>query len=102
MNFEKGGYDEMFSANVDERMPRRNMRERRLRAPAPGKTHRRWDGYEYRDDGRYAGYVPGAACPKHGGPTLAEVSHQGDPCKFCGTAHDDVAPGPCPALTPNH
>ena len=67
----------------------------------PGKTHVRWDGYECRDDGRYPGYVSGPACPKHGGPTLAEVSHQGDPCKFCGTAHDDVAPGPCPALTPN-
>ena len=34
----------------------------------PGKTHRRRDGYEWRDDGRYPGYVPGLACPIHGGP----------------------------------
>lgn len=33
-----------------------------------GKTHRRWDGFEWRDDGKYAGYVPGLACPCHGGP----------------------------------
>ena len=33
-----------------------------------GKTIRRWDGYEYREDGLYAGYVPGLACPIHGGP----------------------------------
>lgn len=25
-------------------------------------------GYPYREDGRYAGYVPGLACPMHGGP----------------------------------
>lgn len=67
----------------------------------PGKTHRRWDGIEWRDDGRYAGYVPGVACAVHGGPTLADVAHQGDPCKFCGTAQADVEVGPCPALTPN-
>ena len=35
-----------------------------------GRTHRRWDGYEYRDDGRYAGYVPALACPMHGGPSV--------------------------------
>jgi hypothetical protein len=39
--------------------------------PRPaGKTHTRWDGYEYREDGRYAGYVPALACPAHGGPSL--------------------------------
>lgn len=31
-------------------------------------VHRRWDGFEWRDDGRYAGYVPGLACVQHGGP----------------------------------
>lgn len=24
-------------------------------------------------------------------------AHYGDPCMYCGTAHDEVAPGPCPA-----
>ena len=33
-----------------------------------GKTIRRWDGFEYREDGLYADYVPGLACPIHGGP----------------------------------
>jgi hypothetical protein len=33
-------------------------------------THRRCDGYEWRDDGRYPGYVPALACPQHGGPHL--------------------------------
>lgn len=33
-------------------------------------THRRYDGFEWRDDGRYAGFVPGLACPMHGGPKL--------------------------------
>jgi serine protease inhibitor ecotin len=33
-----------------------------------GKTLQRWDGYEYRLDGLYSGYVPGLACPMHGGP----------------------------------
>lgn len=33
-------------------------------------THRRWDGFEYRDDGLYTGYVPGLACPMHGGPKV--------------------------------
>lgn len=32
------------------------------------KVNRRWDGFEWRDDGLYAGYVPGLACPSHGGP----------------------------------
>lgn len=36
----------------------------------PGKTIRRWDGYEYREDGLYAGYVPGLACIAHGGPKV--------------------------------
>ncbi len=26
-----------------------------------------------------------------------ETAHYGDPCRYCGTPHDDVAPGPCPA-----
>lgn len=33
-----------------------------------GVTNLRWDGYEWRDDGLYAGYVPGLACRCHGGP----------------------------------
>jgi hypothetical protein len=36
----------------------------------PGTTHRRWDGFEWRDDGLYSGYVPGLACPMHGGPKV--------------------------------
>jgi hypothetical protein len=31
-------------------------------------THTRWDGFEWRDDLLYAGYVPGLACAAHGGP----------------------------------
>lgn len=38
-----------------------------------GKTHLRWDNYQYRDDGKYAGYVPGLACPAHGGPRKEEA-----------------------------
>lgn len=34
----------------------------------PTKFHTRWDGYQYADDGKYAGYVPALACPCHGGP----------------------------------
>lgn len=34
----------------------------------PAVTHRRWDGFEWRDDGRYPGFVPGLACELHGGP----------------------------------
>jgi hypothetical protein len=33
-----------------------------------GETLTRWDGEQYRADGRYAGYVPGLACAAHGGP----------------------------------
>ena len=29
---------------------------------------------------------------------MKEVAHLGDPCKFCGMAHDDVSPGPCKGL----
>ena len=25
------------------------------------------------------------------------VAHEGDPCKYCGTPHDEVTVGPCPA-----
>lgn len=32
------------------------------------------DGYEYRADGLYAGYVPALACPMHGGPNEAAVT----------------------------
>lgn len=33
-----------------------------------GKTIVRWDGFQYRSDGLYAGYVPALACNSHGGP----------------------------------
>ena len=36
----------------------------------PSVIRTRWDGHVYRDDGRYAGYVPGLACPIHGGPRV--------------------------------
>jgi hypothetical protein len=26
------------------------------------------------------------------------LTHQGDPCRFCGTLHDQVKIGPCPAF----
>lgn len=57
-------------------------------------------GQQYRDartgemkrlDGRFNGYVPGLACPAHGGPK----PHLGDPCVQCGTPHDDVPVGLC-------
>ena len=35
-----------------------------------GRVNRTVSGYEYRDDMLYAGYVPGLACPVHGGPKL--------------------------------
>ena len=28
---------------------------------------------------------------------LSSVAHCGDPCKYCGVAHDNVPVGPCPA-----
>jgi hypothetical protein len=52
-----------------------------------------------RFDGKYTGYVPYLACPGHGGPKTINkkyLAHYGDPCKYCGTPHDDVEPGPCP------
>lgn len=37
--------------------------------PVPGQTYRDgWTGEIKRLDGRYSGYVPGLACPAHGGP----------------------------------
>ena len=29
---------------------------------------------------------------------LKELAHQGDPCVFCGTPHDEVSPDKCPAF----
>ena len=52
------------------------------------------DGRRIRLDGKYDGYVPGLACPGHGGPVYR--LHKGDPCIYCGAAHDDAKPGPCP------
>lgn len=51
-----------------------------------------WTGELMRFDGRYNGYVPGLACPGHGGP---EPTHFGDPCVHCNTPHDEVPIGPC-------
>ena len=70
--------------------------------PPCGTWRNAYTGEEHRLDGRYNGYVPGLACDVHGGPTRADVAHFGDPCKYCGTPHDEVAPGPCPALAPNN
>ena len=42
--------------------------------PPPGRVIRRWDGYLYREDGRYAGYVPALACVAHGGLSREESS----------------------------
>lgn len=62
--------------------------------PVPSKLYRDgWTGRTFRADGKYDGYVPGLACEGHGGPP---PRHLGDPCQFCATPHDDVAPGPCP------
>lgn len=59
----------------------------------PGKEWRNaYTGELLRFDGRYNGYVPGLACPAHGGP---EPRHFGDPCVHCGILHDYVPPGPC-------
>ena len=56
-------------------------------------------GELFRADGKYNGYVPGLACPAHGGPKGRQ--HWGNPCKYCGTPHDDVEPGPCPGRNEN-
>ena len=42
-----------------------------------GVTRTRWDGHRYRDDGRYEGYVPGLACPAHGGPSPSGTKREG-------------------------
>lgn len=52
---------------------------------------------------RYDGYVGHLACYGHGGPGYnqlkqdAQGHHKGDPCIYCGTPHDKVKVGPCPA-----
>lgn len=50
-------------------------------------THRRWDGFEWRDDGKYPGYVPALACPCHGGPN-SRVFKDGN--AFCAVRPDFV------------
>ena len=42
-----------------------------------------WTGVERRQDGKYSGYVPGLACPQHGGPK--EPNH----FMACNTCGDD-------------
>lgn len=37
------------------------------------------------------------SAPKH----TAEAAHYGDPCLYCGSGHDAVAVGPCPARIGN-
>lgn len=57
------------------------------------KTYYNYAAGEYqRFDLKYNGYVPGLACQGHGGPP---PRHQGDPCIYCDTPHDDVPRGPC-------
>lgn len=51
-----------------------------------------WTGERRRLDGKYSGYVPALACEMHGGPA---APHLGDPCQYCGIAHDDVPRGAC-------
>lgn len=34
-------------------------------------------------------------------PKMTEPHHKGDPCIYCKTPHDAVAPGPCPAFEPS-
>ena len=53
-----------------------------------------YTGKLIRFDGKYSGHVPGLACFYHGGPQYRY--HKGDPCIYCDTPHDDIAPGPCP------
>lgn len=51
----------------------------------------------------YDDYGTGPSCPKckAGGVFAWRVGyHQGDPCIHCGSAHDDVAVGPCPMRRP--
>lgn len=50
-----------------------------------GRTIRRWDGFDYRNDGLYAGSVPGLACPVHGGPK-SRVFRDGN--KYCAVRTD--------------
>lgn len=52
-----------------------------------GQTIRRWDGFEYRKDGLYAGYVPGLACPIHGGP---KIRYCMDGNMWCATRADFI------------
>ena len=73
--------------------------------PAYGKptlceTFRARNGEIFRVDGKRSGYVPGLACYAHGGPK--HRYHKGNPCIYCGTLHDDVAPGPCPGKAYNN
>src|ERR1700679_2607994 len=52
-----------------------------------GKTYRRYDGFEWRDDGLYTGYVPALACPQHGGPK-SRVYMDGN--QFCAVMPDFI------------
>lgn len=58
------------------------------------KVRRRWDGFEWRDDGRYPGYVPALACHSHGG----EVSRAfKDGNMYCAVMADfiNIQESPC-------
>lgn len=60
----------------------------------PMATIRRWDGEIYRNDGKYAGYVPGLACPSHGGPPKPVQS-----CATCERPNCDAdATNACPIV----
>ncbi|HML73353.1 MAG TPA: hypothetical protein PKB02_02535 [Anaerohalosphaeraceae bacterium] len=51
----------------------------------PSKEYRDATGRLWRLDGKYDGYVPGLACPAHGGPSI-RVFKDGD--KFCAVGLD--------------
>lgn len=58
----------------------------------PAQTHRNaGSGMDYRDDGKYAGYVPGLACKQHGGPPCPGLEIE--PGVFSGC---DQSGGDCP------
>ncbi len=62
-----------------------------------GKTIRRWDGFEYRDDGLYSGYVPYLACPCHGGPKDPIILYELDGNAWCAHYSDftNLMESPC-------
>ena len=56
----------------------------------PAKEYMGPAGYLYRMDGKYAGYIPGLACPAHGGPKCPGIEIE--PGVFSGC---DASAGDC-------